>query len=70
MVDKVITSLQKSDAMEQINTITDINVFATDNWVNLSTFEDNPELKDFVSDYEYDALQNGDADYIAFRIDY
>lgn len=70
MVDRVITSMQKPDAMEQINTITGMNVFVTDNWVSFSTFEDNPELKNFVSDYEYDELQNGNADYIAFRIDF
>ncbi len=42
----------------------------TDNWVDLSTFEENPQLKKYVEDYEFDSLQNGEADFIAFRSDW
>lgn len=67
---KVITSSQEPDNMERINTITGLNVFDTDNWCDLSQFEDTPELKKFITDEEFKALNEGKADYIAFRIDY
>lgn len=70
MIDKVIMSLQKPDSMEQINSITDLDFDATDNWVDLQTFEEKPELKKFIMDKEFNALKNKDADYIIFRIDY
>lgn len=69
MIDKVITSLQNADNMQEINIITGLDMCKTDNWVDFSIFEENPELKDFVTAYEFEALQNGDADYIAFRFD-
>lgn len=69
MINKVITSLQDADNMQEINTITGLDMFKTDNWVDLSEFEDNPELRKFVSDSEYDALLNGEANYIVFRFD-
>lgn len=68
-INKVITSLQEPDNMEKINTITGLNVFDTDNWCDLSQFEDTPELKKFVTDEEFQALKDRKADYIAFRID-
>lgn len=70
MIDKVIMSLQKPDSMEQINSITDLHFDATDNWVDLQTFEEKTELKKFITDKEFNALKNKDADYIVFRIDY
>ena len=69
MIDKVITSLQDAENMQEINIITGLDMCKTDNWVDLSTFEENPELKKYINDYEFDALQNGNADYIAFRFD-
>ena len=69
MIDKVITSLQDVESMQEINLITGLEFDSTDNWVDLSTFDENPELKKYVKDYEFDALQNGEADYIAFRFD-
>ncbi len=68
-INKVITSLQEPDNMEKINTITGLNVFDTDNWCDLSQFEDIPELKKFIREEEFLALKDRKADYIAFRID-
>ena len=50
MIDKVITSLQDADNMQEINLITGLDMCATDNWVDLSTFEENPELQQFISE--------------------
>ncbi|MCD7740502.1 MAG: hypothetical protein LUH11_04050 [Candidatus Gastranaerophilales bacterium] len=69
MINKVITSLQDCDFMEQINTITGLNIFSTDNWVDIEKFEEHPELKKFITNEEFTALLNGNADYIAFRLD-
>lgn len=69
MIDKVITSLQDADNMQEINLITGLDMCSTDNWVDLSTFEENPELQQFISADELKALRNKDADYIAFRFD-
>ena len=70
MINKVITSLQNADNMQEINLITGLDMLNTDNWVDLSTFEENPQLKKYVEDYEFDSLQNGEADFIAFRSDW
>ena len=70
VIDKVIMSLQKPDDMEQINKLTSLDFDHTDNWVDYSTFEDKPELQKFIDDEKLQALKNGEADYIAFRIDY
>ncbi len=67
--DKVITSLQDWEDMEEINTITGLNIFSTDNWVDIGEFEEHPELKKFITEEELTALTNGNADYIAFRLD-
>ena len=69
MIDKVITSLQDAYNMQEINLITGLDLCKTDNWVDLSTFEENPELQQFISEDELTALRNKDADYIAFRFD-
>lgn len=69
MIDKVITSLQDADNMQEINLITGLDICSTDNWVDLATFEENPELQQFISADELKALRNKDADYIAFRFD-
>lgn len=69
MIDKVITSLQDADNMQEINLITGLDLCSTDNWVDLPTFEENPELQKFISAEELKALRNKDADYVAFRFD-
>ena len=69
MIDKVITSLQDAYNMQEINLITGLDMCSTDNWVDLSTFEENPELQQFISEDELTALRNKNADYIAFRFD-
>jgi len=70
IIDKVITSLQEPNNMEIINTITGLNVFDTDNWCDLSQFEQYPKLKKYITTKELKALKEGKADYVAFRIDY
>lgn len=70
MIDKVITSLQKPYDMEEINRITGIDSFSTDNWVDYSVFKMFPDLKQYLTNEELEALKNGKADYIAFRLNY
>ena len=70
MIDKVITSRQKPDDMEVINDITGLEFWNTDNWCDKGEFEEYPELEQFVEKEELNALKEGKADYIAFRIDY
>lgn len=70
IIDKVIVSLQELDNMEKINTITGLNVFDTDNWCDLSQFEQYSKLKKYITEEELKALKDKSADYIAFRIDY
>lgn len=78
--DKVKTVLLKPEDMETVNISTGIDEFSTDNWCDLSEFErveedikngdsDKTSLKNFVQDTEYEALKNGEIDYIVFRID-
>ena len=69
MINKVITSFQDVDNMEKINKITGLDPFNTDNWCDLSEFEEYKELKDFITEEEYNALKNGETDYIAFRLE-
>ena len=66
---KVIISHQEPDNIERINIITGLNVFNTDNWCDLGQFKDTPELKKFITDEEFKALNVREANYIAFRID-
>ena len=71
MIDKVITSRQKPDDMEKINEITGLELWMNaDNWCDKGEFEEYPELEQFVEKEELNALKEGKADYIAFRIDY
>ena len=69
-INKVITSLQEPDIMEKINIITGLDIFNTDNWCDLSQFKETPQLKMYITDEEFNALKEGRAEYIAFRIDY
>lgn len=70
MIDKVITSLQKPYDMEEINRITGIDSFSTDNWVDYSVVKMFPDLEQYLTNEELEALKNRNADYIAFRLDY
>ena len=65
---RVIQSLQDFEDMEEINFITGINQFETDNWCDLSEFEDYPQLCKFVENDAIEALKNNECDYIIFRI--
>lgn len=69
MISRVITSLQDPDNMEKINTITGLNAFDTDNWCDLSQFEQYPKLKRYITKEELKVLKEEKAEYIAFRID-
>ncbi len=69
MINKVITSFKDVDKMEEINKITGLSLFNTDNWCDLSKFEEHEELQNYITENEFDALKNGNADYIAFRLD-
>ena len=66
---KVITNYKEWEKMEEINNITGVEPFDTDNWCDMDQFELHPELKKYVSEEEFEALKNGQTDYIAFRID-
>ena len=57
MIDKVITSLQDADNMQEINLITGLDICSTDNWVDLATFEENPELQKEIDEKVREALR-------------
>ena len=65
IINKVITSTQEPDNMERINTITGLNIFDTDNWCDLSQFEQYPKLRKYITNEELKALKEGKAEYIA-----
>lgn len=66
---KVIQNFQDVNNMEEINKITGLDPFESDNWCDLSEFEEHPELKEYLSEEEFEALKKGQTDYIAFKID-
>lgn len=70
IINKIIFSYQDPDNMETINTITSLDPFKEINCCDYSEFEQYPQLKQYVTDEELQALKNGDADTIAFRLDY
>ena len=55
--------------MEEINKITGIDAFETDNWVDYYTFEECEKLKNYVEKEEIEALKHKEADFIVFRLD-
>ena len=66
---RVIKIFQDPEAMEEINKITGIDAFETDNWVDYYTFEECEKLKNYVEKEEIEALKHKEADFIAFRLD-
>ncbi len=68
-IDRVIQVSVEPDLMEEINKITGLDEFATDNWCNLEQFYNYKALPEFINDEQFEALKTGEADYIAFRID-
>lgn len=66
---KVITTYHDFDEMEEINRLTDVSDFNTDNWCDYSCFENSPKLKDFITQTEFEALETNQADFIVFRLD-
>ncbi len=68
-INKVITSFQDVDSMENINILTGLDEFSTGNWCDLGEFEEIPELNKFITEEELLALKDNSAEYIAFRLD-
>lgn len=66
---RVIKIYQDPDKMEEINKITEIGAFETDNWIDYYTFKKCVELNDYVEKEDIEALKNNKADFIVFRID-
>lgn len=66
---RVIKIFQDPEAMEEINKITRIDAFETDNWVDYYTFEECEKLKNYVEKEEIEALKHKEADFIVFRLD-
>ena len=69
VINRVIPSFQDVEDMEKINKMTGLYEFETDNWCDKEQFELHPELKKYISEEEFEQLKNGNADYIAFRLD-
>lgn len=68
-IDRVITKRLKPEKMQEVNKITQIDIFASDNWCNKWQFDETPQLAEFVTTAELFAIQNNNADYIAIRLD-
>ena len=66
---KVIANSQDVEDMEKINKMTGMNEFDTENWCDLEQFELHPKLKDYLTVEEFEELQKGNVDYIAFKVD-
>lgn len=66
---RVIKIFQDPEAMEEINKITGIDAFETDNWVDYYTLEECEKLKNYVEKEEIEALKHNEADFIVFRLD-
>ncbi len=64
-IDRVIMVLLDGEDMEAVSKDYDI----TDYWATLEVIEDE-NLQKFITQAQLKALKNGDADYIAFRLDY
>lgn len=69
-IDHVTTVLLKPNDMKAVNQLTDIDPYASDNWVDLSTFEDVETLQNYITYDIFTALEAGLLDYVVFRIDY
>lgn len=57
------------DQMEEVNTITGISPFKEVNFVDKYTFEDYPQLKQYVDQERLEVLMSYLVDYIMFRLD-
>lgn len=68
-INRVITNSQDVESMENINILTGLDEFSTDNWCDLGQFEEVPELRKFITDEEFQALKDKSAEYIVFRMD-
>ena len=68
-IDRVIMVLVDYDELQEISGSPDYGEESTDFWADLNHIEEN-SLQDFITDAQLKALKNGNADYIAFRLDY
>lgn len=68
-IDKVVTVLCNWEDMQEINELTGIDEFATDNWCDKTDFIENKDLCNYIGNDEFKAIMNNEIDYIAFRVD-
>lgn len=66
---KVIPSYKDWEELEKINKIIGGEPFDTEHWCDKYEFEEKPDLKNFIEEEEFQAIQDGTADYVAFRLD-
>lgn len=63
---RVVLSIQDYDTMEKINKITGSCEFNDENWVNLEGIEQFPELLEYITDEQLNALKNNEIDTVVF----
>lgn len=68
-IDRIAVVYLEPNKMEEVNLLSDIYPNHEVNFVDKSTFEYTPKLKDYIDDSVYKVLINGDIDYIVFRLD-
>lgn len=66
-IKKVVTVYHDWDKMEEINRITEMSEFNTDNWCDKATFEAYPELYSYISAKDKALLDK--IDFVVFRLD-
>ena len=68
-IDRITTEYLDYDKLEEVNLITGIDTQHEVNYVDLSEFDEHPELSKYVNPKRYMALQDKLVDYIVFRLD-
>lgn len=68
-IDSIAVVYLEPNEMEEVNLLSDIFPDHEVNFVDLSTVECNPKIKDYIEDEVYEVLANGTIDYIVFRLD-
>lgn len=63
---RVVLSIQDYDTMENINKITGSCEFNDENWVNLEVIQEYPNLLEYITDEELNALKNKEIDTVVF----
>lgn len=67
---KIISVLLNADNMEEVNDLTGVADFNTDNWCDKSDFKRIPKLYEYLDSYEKEILNNNQVDYVVFRLEY